>query len=616
VRGLLKRVVSLETQVEFSYQGAPGADPQGPDMAIMPANFTVRAGAPIGRWHGDDPKSIKDPEMLAEAIADLGRPVSVFRHGDGLGLSTGGEVHIGPKERGSASGLPLVAHVGPCLPSRLGDASFCKSHGLRFAYVAGAMANGIASPELVEAMARAGMLGFYGAAGLPPAIVEAALERISVRLGDLPWGTNLIHSPYEPDLEEAIVSLYLRRNVRLVSASAYLGMTPALVRYRLRGVHRGPGGTIVAPNRLIAKVSRVEVAEKFFSPAPEKMLIELVNHGLLSREEAELGAKIPMAEDLTAEADSGGHTDNRSALALLPAMLALRDRKQTAYSESVRLRVGLGGGISTPHSAAAAFAMGAAYLVTGSVNQACLEAGTSDTVRRMLAETQQADVAMAPAADMFEMGVDLQVLKRGTLFPMRAHRLRALYREYPSLEAIPDAERLKLEKTVFRAPLTQIWKETEAFWQARDPQQAERALRDPHHRMALVFRWYLGQSSRWANRGETGREIDYQVWCGPAMGAFNEWTRGSIFEGWRRRRVVPVAQNILHGAASLVRANSLRAQGLSWTGRGVDLRPRSVTLLEPFFSDPVFTSVPTTPQSSSFDPNLDANMPRVQEGSA
>ena len=27
---------------------------------------------------------------------------------------------------------------------------------------------------------------------------------------------------------------------------------------------------------------------------------------------------------------------------------------------------------------------------------------------------------MAPAADMFEMGVKLQVLKRGTMFPMRA----------------------------------------------------------------------------------------------------------------------------------------------------------------------------------------------------
>ncbi len=46
--------------------------------------------------------------------------------------------------------------------------------------------------------------------------------------------------------------------------------------------------------------------------------------------------------------------------------------------------------------------------------------------------------------------------------------------------------------------------------------------------MALVFRWYLGQSSRWANAGEPTRKVDYQVWCGPAMGAFNEWTQGLV----------------------------------------------------------------------------------------
>jgi NAD(P)H-dependent flavin oxidoreductase YrpB (nitropropane dioxygenase family) len=41
-----------------------------------------------------------------------------------------------------------------------------------------------------------------------------------------------------------------------------------------------------------------------------------------------------------------------------------------------------------------------------------VEAGTSDTVRQMLAEAEQADVAMAPSADMFELGVKVQVLKR------------------------------------------------------------------------------------------------------------------------------------------------------------------------------------------------------------
>jgi PfaD family protein len=436
------------------------------------------------------------------------------------------------------------------------------------------MANGIGSAELVEAMGRAGMLAFFGAAGLGPDTVEDAIDRISTRLGDLPWGFNLIHSPYEPLLEEAVSDLYVRRGVTRVSASAYMDLTLPLVRYRLQGIHSDPSGRVVTPNRLLAKVSRIEVARKFFAPPPAKMVAELVARGDLSEEQARMAQTIPVAQDLTVEADSGGHTDNRPAITLLPTMLALRDRIQAEYDYSVPLRVGSAGGISTPHSVAAAFAMGADYVLTGSVNQACREAGTSDTVRKMLAQAEQADVTMAPAADMFEMGVRLQVLKRGTMFPMRAHRLYDLYRAHGGLEDISDDERKNLEGTIFGKPLEEIWNETRRFWEQRDVTQTERAERDPKHRMALVFRWYLGMSSRWANRGEPGREMDYQVWCGPAMGAFNEWVRDSDLDPWENRRVVTVAHNMLHGAAVITRAAALRSQGVDLPAACVDVVPR------------------------------------------
>src|SRR5262249_47035353 len=261
----------------------------------------------------------------------------------------------------------------------------------------------------------------------------------------------------EAGLEAAVVDLYLRRRIRLVEASAFLNLTLPVVRYRVTGLRRDESGRIVAPNRIIAKVSRVEVASKFLAPPPEKMLSELVAAGEITREQAGWAARIPVAEDVTAEADSGGHTDNQPAIVLLPTMLALRDRMQAQYGYDRPLRIGAAGGISTPWAAAAALAMGAAYLVTGSVNQSCVEAGTSDAVRRMLAQAQQADVAMAPAADMFEMGVKVQVLKRGTLFAMRAARLYELYRTHESLDAIPADERANLEKTIFRAPIATIW---------------------------------------------------------------------------------------------------------------------------------------------------------------
>jgi trans-AT polyketide synthase/acyltransferase/oxidoreductase domain-containing protein len=469
---------------------------------------------------------------------------------------------------GGASLLPpdaphFDAYVPPYPPETLGDAAFRADHGLRYAYVTGAMANGIGSCDIVEAMSRAGMVGFFGAAGLAPSVVDSAIDRLSRTLGDRPWGINLIHSPNEQELEAAVVELFLRRGVRLAEASAYLDLTPHVVRYRLHDIHEDASGRVVTPNRVIAKVSRVEVASKFFAPAPERILHELVRRGQLTPAQANLAARVPVAQDLTAEADSGGHTDNRPAITLLPTMLALRDRLQARHRFAQPLRVGAAGGIATPASAAAAFVMGAAYVLTGSINQACVESGSSDVVREMLAQAEQADVAMAPAADMFEMGVKVQVLKRGTMFAMRAAKLYELYRTCGGLDELPSAERAALEKNYFRAPLDEIWKQTRDFFLKRDPPQVERAERDAKHRMALVFRWYLGLSSRWANAGEASRKLDYQVWCGPAMGAFNEWTRGSFLEQPKNRRVVTVALNLLHGAAVLTRLHFLRAQGIT-----------------------------------------------------
>ncbi len=545
-------------------------------------NLQTRPSLRIGSWSGPKDRLLTTREELTRGLARVGLPIYAVDHAEGFAFSHEGLVELGSDSR--VDGLSLLALAPPCKPQTLGSAGFVRDHGVRYCYLAGAMANGIASVELVEAMGRAGMLSFFGAAGLGPGPVEDAIDHISTRLGDLPWGFNLIHSPYEPRLEEAVADLYVRRGVSRVSASAYMDLTLPLVRYRLHGIHADSSGRVVTPHRVVAKVSRIEVARRFFASAPPKMVAELVARGDLTEDQARMAETVPVAQDLTVEADSGGHTDNRPAIALLPTMLALRDRLQAEHDFEVPLRVGSAGGISTPHSVAAAFAMGADYVMTGSVNQACREAGTSDTVRQMLAEAEQADVTMAPAADMFEMGVRLQVLKRGTMFPMRAHRLYDLYRAHAGLEDIPDDERQNLERTIFRTSLDEIWNETRSFWEARDPVQVEKAERDPKHRMALVFRWYLGMSSRWANRGEPGREMDYQVWCGPAMGAFNEWVRGSVLEPWESRRAVSVAHNMLHGAAVITRANALRSQGVELPAACVDVLPRKTDELEELLS--------------------------------
>ena len=457
----------------------------------------------------------------------------------------------------------VLAFTPPLPPENLGDTEFKKRHNLRYAYVGGAMANGITSTAMVEALGKAGMMGFYGAAGLTLTEVGKAIYEVQQRLGDSPYGFNLIHSPGDPDLEDALVSLYIKQGIRKVCASAYLNLTPALVRYRVSGIYQDNHGNIICPNQVVAKVSREEVAQRFFSPPPEKFLMQLIKDNTLTQQQAELARHVPMADSLTAEADSGGHTDNRPAISLLPTLIALRNEMVKTHRYPQSIPVGLGGGIGTPHAAAAAFSMGAAYILTGSVNQACVEAGTSEAVRRLLAEARQADVAMAPAADMFEMGVKVQVLKRGTMFAQRATKLYELYTSYNQLEDIPEKLRIQLERDVFKRSLDDEWRQTKAYFLQLDPRQVDRAEIDPRHKMALVFRSYLGQSSRWATTGHPDRKMDYQIWCGPTMGAFNAWVRGSFLEKPENRDTVTVAMNLLFGACVLTRANWVRCQGVA-----------------------------------------------------
>ena len=462
----------------------------------------------------------------------------------------------------SGTKLPLLAHAQPMQVGQFGDPEFIRSYGLNMAYMTGAMANGIASEELVIAAGNAGLLGSFGAAGLVPSRIEEAINKIQQALPNGPYAFNLIHSPSEDAIERGAVDMFLKHGVTTVEASAFLGLTPNIVRYRAAGLRRNAQNQLVITNRVIAKISRTEVASKFMAPAPDAILRKLVEEGSITEEQAQLAAQVPMADDITVEADSGGHTDNRPLVSLLPAILTLAEQFQRKYGYAQSIRIGAAGGIGTPASALAAFMMGAAYVVTGSVNQSCLEAAASKHSKNLLAQAEMADVTMAPAADMFEMGVELQVLKRGTMFPMRAKKLYELYKNYESIEEIPQQERLKLEQQVFRSSLDEIWRQTEEHFNARDPHQIERAKDHPKRKMALIFRWYLGLSSRWSNSGEQGREADYQIWAGPAMGAFNDWVKGSYLEEVSKRKTVEVAWHIMSGAAYLYRLRLLQIQGV------------------------------------------------------
>lgn len=503
-----------------------------------------------------------DEMQIAQVIQHIRSPLLIVKHPSIMRYGVLLENDFIIKEL-TKDNIHVSYVLPPIYPEYLGNPMFNRQYQVRFPYVVGEMANGIATAEMVIAANRAGLLGSFGAAGLMPEQIRENILKIKKELNNATnWASNLIYNPNEPGLERAIVEVYLQEQVKNISASAYMTLSPHVVRYAYTGVYRNQKDKIMRKNHVLAKVSHPEVAKHFLAPPSQKMLNELVANMWLTEEEALLASKLPIAEDITVEADSGGHTDNRPLSALFPLIKQQSLSMQKQYGYESPVRVGAAGGLGTPSSLACAFSMGADYVLTGSINQSAVEAGVCLQAKKMLSEAELVDVEMAPAADMFELGVKLQVLKRGTLFGRRAAKLYQLYTSYNSIEELPlDAVQF-LEKELFRASLNTVWENTVAFFGQRDKNQIDLANRNPKYKLALLFRAYLGQSSRWAINGDNTRIMDYQLWCGPSMGSFNYWVKETYLSKPDCRNVKQIAYNLLEGAAVFIRAQQLRCLGI------------------------------------------------------
>lgn len=432
----------------------------------------------------------------------------------------------------------------------LGDEEFKNDYNLTYAYVTGSMYRGISSKEMIVTVGKAGMMGFFGTGGLELHEIKEAIKYIKGELTNgQSYGMNLLNNPNNPQMEERMVDLYMELGVKIIEASAYMSITPALIRYRAQGLKRMADGTVSGTNRIIAKVSRPEVAGDFLSPAPERVVENMLVDNKITREQAVLLREIPMADDLIVEADSGGHTDAGVAYVLMPVMIKLRDDMMKKFGYRKKVRVGAAGGIGTPEAAAAAFILGADFIVTGSINQCTIEAGTSDVVKDLLQQMNVQDTDYAPAGDMFELGAKVQVLRKGLFFPARANKLYSLYRQYNSLDEIDAQTKMQIEDRYFRRSFHEVYEDLISFYPAED---IERAESNPKQKMALIFKWYLHNSTNLALNGSQESKVDYQIYCGPALGAFNQWVKGTHLEDWRNRHVDEIGKKLMAETACLL----------------------------------------------------------------
>jgi trans-AT polyketide synthase/acyltransferase/oxidoreductase domain-containing protein len=540
------------------------------DAGAVAKTLSDQIAAPV-RWHesinyliGAGVTEFK--EIGSEVLTKMVKEISSVHHKSVAVAQSAAQPMAVPVPR---NGDAVESAAMQFTATSLGSPQFRQRYGIKYAYVAGSMYRGIASPELVVRMSRAGYLSFFGCGGLS---IEETRQGLDYIKGALPnncvFGVNLLADYKDQDLERRYVDLFLESGIRNVEASAYMQVTLEIVRFRLAGLRRGEHDKIICDHRIISKISRPEVAEAFMSPPPEKMVQQLLRERRITPEQAEMADKVPVAHDLCVEADSGGHTDGGIPTVLLPTLIRLRHEVSSRHDYAEPICMGLAGGIGTPEAAAAAFLLGADFILTGSVNQCTVEAGTSPEVKGLLQEMNVQDTDYAPAGDMFEMGAKVQVLKRGVFFPARANKLFSLYQNYNSLDEVPKNTLAWLAKVVLGKTPDELWLDIADYLMSTgNVLEVTRGESDPRVKMAYVFKFYFHRSSKSALAGDSADRVNFQIHTGPALGAFNQWVKGTLMEAWTARHADDIAEMLMSGAAEFLQ---------TWFARGVPGPRRSV----------------------------------------
>jgi trans-AT polyketide synthase, acyltransferase and oxidoreductase domains len=160
------------------------------------------------------------------------------------------------------------------------------------------------------------------------------------------------------------------------------------------------------------------------------------------------------------------------------------------------------------------------------------------------------------------------------MFLVRAEKLYNNYKSFNSFEEINKKARQKIENKSLKTSFEKACQSTEDFFQkVGNLKELERAYKNPKHKIFLVFRSYLGFSSKWAITGDSKRAMDYQICCEPTIDTFNQWVKGTFLDNYENRNVSEIALNLLLGASFYMRMSYLRNQGTQIDGDTIIFKP-------------------------------------------
>ena len=135
-------------------------------------------------WKGSLDTISFEPTAIKNKLLSLDKACYIVKVANNIGVTNDG--YLAPAEIGTTGQVELLTSLNPIKIQQLGDPSFLSFYGVQSAYMTGAMAGGIASEEMVIALGKEKILGSFGAGGLPPERLEAAINRIQQALPHSP----------------------------------------------------------------------------------------------------------------------------------------------------------------------------------------------------------------------------------------------------------------------------------------------------------------------------------------------------------------------------------------------------------------------------------------------
>lgn len=422
--------------------------------------------------------------------------------------------------------------------SLLGSSDFKTEYDTEFAYVVGGLYHGVSSAAMIRTLNNAGIVGFLGLQGMD---LNAGKELLDTALQSVPKeriGTHIVYNGLKPEESASALQMIIEYDIRRIEISGFFKPSQELILYRLRGLSYGKNDIPQSAYKMIVYVNNPKVMEEFLKPASEQLIGRLLTQRKITEEEAVIAAKLPICDDICIDNVSSG----AGRLSWISNLKHYARELSEKYGIKKMVRIGIGGGIGNPEMLALAFLAGADFVTTRSMNQCTAEAETSPQVKDLLQSAAENDFTYAPVEELFEFGEKVSVLKRGTLYPIRALKLYEIYTKYNSIEEISEKEKKLITEKYFHMSFEEMFERA-----ARELTPAEQriASEQPKYKMSLIFKGFLKQCLLWAQTGKAGEEINFAVVSGSEMADANRWLKNSGLEEWSTRHVDELAKRMM-----------------------------------------------------------------------